>query len=701
MRKLFILKFFFFICLSYLNAQDTLSGNYQNLTISKGKHIINSMVIVSNSLKVDSGAKVEFIDNGTLVCGGLVEMFGNKYDIEFYGKKNTEGVGLIINNNNEKSVIINNVIFRNLQMPLYFDFGWKRNLVSITDNKFDKNIGKVSLIQVLNTPFGSNDSAYVQFDLSDNTFSNNNSSLYFEDLKNDQIHFNITQNVFVNNFIYGSKTYNIANNIIYGRIDQIYKKFLPTIERNSFVNNNLVDILTDTIVHLANIGLYGTEKMIILKNNFFGDNNKYKVYDGIYDQEKNYSLPKIILEPFLNLPLNSIDAHIYKIFNGINGLEINEAAQPINSISSFIFRSNKELDYSNAIIKYVNLKNDTTLIETENRIKYNITILDNNNVKIDLLEPVNYSKFGGYFNIQNLLDLEYQPISDIKIGYKTYLVKYYLQKLIIDSINNLKGIENINKIKLANAPKFKKYLEISLGTGGSLFTGTVSSPSIFTNEVNLNNTLLGSFHFSNFLSTSIGISYFTLGNIDYNSTILEEVSRGFHFTTKMLTISPTLNLKISENNLNSKKFIYTSYLGAGFDYIKFNPTSSYKGVIYSLQPLGTGDQLLDNTKSPYSLNTYALLLSFRYNINFNQKYSAGLLFSYHRAFSNYIDDVGPDVYPDPNLLLEKLKQDGAAAVYFSNPTSQFITPGTLRSSPGTPNDSYFSFNLLFTRKLFK
>ena len=46
---------------------------------------------------------------------------------------------------------------------------------------------------------------------------------------------------------------------------------------------------------------------------------------------------------------------------------IASAAQPINSISSFIFRRNKELDYSNAIIKYVNLKNDTTLIETENR----------------------------------------------------------------------------------------------------------------------------------------------------------------------------------------------------------------------------------------------------------------------------------------------------------------------------------------------
>jgi hypothetical protein len=701
MKKL--LLFFTIVFISYTNifAQDTLSGNYQDLIISKGKHIINSNVIVSNSLKVDSGAKIEFIDNGTLICGGLVEMFGNKYDIEFYGKKNAEGVGLIINNNNEKSIIINNVIFRNLQMPLYFDFGWKRNLVSITHNKFDKNIGKVSLIQVLNTPYGINDSAYVQFDLSDNTFSNNNASLYFEDLKNDQIHFNITQNVFVNNFVYGSKSYNIANNIIYGRLDQIYKKFLPTIERNSFVNNNLVDITTDTIVHLANIGLYGTEKMIIFKNNFFGDNNKYKVYEGIYDQEKNYALPKIILEPFLNLPLNTVDAHIYKIFNGKNGIEINEPTQPINIFSSFIFRSNKEIDYSNAIIKYINLKNDTTLLETENRIKYNITVIDKNNVKIDLLEPASYSKFGGYFNIQNLNDAEYQSIADLKIGYKNYLLKYYLQKSIIDSINNLKGIENINKLKLANAPKFKKFYEMTIGTGGSMFTGTISSPSIFSNEITFNNSIRGSIHFSNYISASLNFSYFTLGNIDYKSTSLEEVSRGFHFTTKMLTLTPILQLKISESNLNSKNIIYTSYLGVGFDFIKFNPTSSYKGVIYDLQPLGTGGQFIDNNKSPYKLSTTGLSFSYRFDLNFNRYYSTGFMLSYHRTNSNYLDDVGSDIYPDPNLLLDKSKLNGPAAVYFSNPTSQFIPPGTLRSSPGNPSDNFFTFNILFTRKIFK
>ncbi len=702
MKKTYLIFALLILSFGILNAQDTLSGNYEDLVITKGRHIISSMVIVSNRLKVDSGAKVEFIDNGTLVCGGLVEMIGNKRDIEFYGKKNNEGVGLIINNSNEKSILINNVVFRQLQMPLYFDFGWKRNLVSITESSFDKNIGKVSLIQVLNTPFGINDSAYVQFELSDNIFSDNKAPLYFEDLKSDQIHFNITQNVFINNFIYGSKSYNIANNMIYGRLDLVYKKFLPTIERNSFVNNYLVDILTDTIVHLANMGLYGTEKMIIFKNNYWGDNNKYKVYEGIYDQEKNYTLPKIILEPFLNLPLNNIAGHIYKYYNSKTGNEISDTLTNINKINTFIFRSNKEVDFSNMIVKYVNLKNDTTFIEDENRIKYNLTIIDKNNVKVDLLDINNYSKSGGYFLFDNINDLNYLPISSIKIGYKNYIKRYYLQKVKIDSLNILKGLNDQSKSKLQNLSIFKKYFEVSIGSGGSMFTGSVSSPSVFTNEVTVNNALIGTYHFSDALSTAITISKFTLGNIDYNSTNLEEVARGFHFTTDMLSISPSIQFKFRESSPSSnRKLFLNGFFGIGAEYIKFNPTSSYDGVVYNLQPLGTGGQFIDSTKSPYSLSTGGLVFSGRINMYFNKKYALSFLLSYHRTFTDYLDDVGADVYPDPDKLFSKATPNGAAAVFFSNPTSHYITPGRLRSSPSNPTDSYFSFNILLTRKLFK
>jgi hypothetical protein len=678
-------------------SQDTLAGNYENLTIAKGKHIINTMVIVSNKLQVDSGAIVEFIENGTLICGGAVNMTGSKNDIRFYGKKNAEGVGIIFNNSNEKSIIIDNVTFTNLQMPLYFDFGWKRNFVSITNNIFSKNIGKVSLIQVLNTPFGINDSSYVEFILSNNLIAENNAPVYFEDLKSDQIHYDITNNVFTNNMIYGSKTYNITSNVLYGRLDQSYTKHIPTIEGNSFVNNTLVDISTDTILHLANIGVYGTEKSMIFKNNYWGDNNKYKIYDGVYDQERNYSFPKLILEPFLNTPLNNIYTHIYNITNTNIPTQLLDTVSNISKIRTYTFRSNKQVDYTNGILEYINLKNDTTLQETIKKIKFNATVIDKNNVKIDLLDPIVNIKQSGYFRLSNLFDIDFKTVPEVTIGHKNYMIRFYKQKVYLDSISKLKGLED-EADKISPLPKFKKYWEIGLSTGGSIFTGSVSSPSLFSNEVTLYNSLFTSYHFSNSLSFSLNFAKFTLGNNDFASSNLDQIARGFHFTTDMMSITPMLNFKVSESKLNGNKFIYTGFFGLGADFIKFNPTSSYKGVVYNLQELGTGGQFIDSSKSPYSLSTFGVTVSYRYNINLGKKNTFGIAISYHRVFSNYIDDVGGDTYPNADKLYSK---SGAAAVYFANPTSDYIIPGRLRSSPDNPSDSYILFNLLYTRKLFK
>ena len=681
-------------------SQDTLAGNYENLTIAKGKHIINSMVIVSDKLQVDSGAIVEFIENGTLICGGTVNMTGSKNDIRFYGKKNSEGVGIIFNNSNEKSIIIDNVTFTNLQMPLYFDFGWKRNYVSITNNIFSKNIGKVSLIQVLNTPFGINDSSYVEFILSNNLIAENNAPVYFEDLKSDQIHYDITKNVFTNNMIYGSKSYNITSNVLYGRLDQSYTKYIPTIEGNSFVNNTLVDISTDTILHLANIGVYGTEKSMIFKNNYWGDNNKYKIYDGVYDQERNYSFPKLILEPFLNTPLNNIYTHIYNITNTNIPTQLLDTVSNISKIRTYTFRSNKQVDYTNGILEYINLKNDTTLQETIKKIKFNATVIDKNNVKIDLLDPIVNIKQSGYFRLSNLYDIDFKSVPEITIGHKNYMIRFYKQKVYLDSISKLKGLED-EADKISPLPKFKKYWEFGLEAGGSIFTGTVSSPSLFSNEVTLNNSILTSFHFSNSLSISFAFSKFTLGNNDFASSNLDQVARGFHFTTDMLTFSPSLNFKISESKFNSKKNIYNSFFGLGIDLIKFNPTGSYKGVIYNLHDLGTGGQYTEKSKTPYSLFTSGIFISYRYDINFSKKNTFGIILSYHRTFSDYLDDVGADTYPNANTLFTKMGVNGPAAVYFSNPTSDLISTGRLRSSPNNPTDSYITFNFLFTRKLYK
>jgi hypothetical protein len=69
--------------------------------------------------------------------------------------------------------------------------------------------------------------------------------------------------------------------------------------------------------------------------------------------------------------------------------------------------------------------------------------------------------------------------------------------------------------------------------------------------------------------------------------------------------------------------------------------------------------------------------------------------------SDYLDDVGPDAYPNAITLLQKTKNDAAAAVYFSNPTSRPVSNGQLRNSPTKPSDDWVNFGVFFSRRLFK
>ena len=116
---LFIFSVFFLTNL--VIGQDTLSGNYTNLKIAAGAHVIKDVVRITGAFEVAAGAKIEMIDAGLIVCEGSINIKGVQNNIEFFGKKNLEGVGIVIKNIDSSKVIINNSIFRNLQLPLLFD----------------------------------------------------------------------------------------------------------------------------------------------------------------------------------------------------------------------------------------------------------------------------------------------------------------------------------------------------------------------------------------------------------------------------------------------------------------------------------------------------------------------------------------------------------------------------------------------------
>ena len=712
MKRIFGLLVIIFLANNAIIAQDTLSGNYDKLTIAAGKHIIKDVVTVTGKLIVESGANVEFIEPGVLVCESGVEMTGRNLDIVFSGKNKYEGVGIIIKNIDANAVNISNVVFTGLQLPIFFDFGWKRSSVNISDNHFIGNTGKVSIIQVLNPPFNFNQSDdFINFRVNHNLFTGNNAAIYFEDLKSDHVKYEISNNAFVNNAVYGFKNYNISTNLIYGRVDQLFSKHSAKLTGNSFVSNYLIDNLSDTIVHVANFGVYGTDKTFDLSNNYWGATTKDAVYKGIYDQTLNYNSPKITVEPFLNAPEAKAPSHVFSVLNGENDQELPDTLVVKESLKSLKLLSNNKLDFNNLKLAYSFFKDDSTLKRTDTTLTYSVQAVNDLSNKITITKVANQAKKTGFYHLTGIVDANGKSTPDLRVGYSFYLKDLRRRKLLADLIKDKKSEDSLktppramdslkNIFQKIEAP-LKSKLEVGLMTGGAIFTGTISSKNLFSNDINLYNALQVNYTIYSNLSASLTVGSFKLSNSDILSNDNEQIARGMKFSTSMLSISPSVQYDFVDNRLYSKARRIRPSVGFGLDIAMFNPTGLYKGKEYPLQPLGTGGQFIDSAGKPYSLMALGYFFHFKVKYQLSRFNSVGIHFAIHKSMSDYLDDVGPDPYPNATELLSKTKTDAAAAVYFSNPTSRAVTKGQLRNSPTKPSDGWVNFGVFFSRRLFK
>ncbi len=713
--RLILFIFSVFFITNGINGQDTLSGNYDNLKIAAGVHVIKDVIRVKGTFEIAPGAKIEMIDAGLIVCEGSITIKGVQNNIEFFGKKNLEGVGIVIKNIDSSKVVINNTIFRNLQLPLLFDFGWKRDGVEITENIFLNNIGKISVLQVLNPPFNFNtDSAFIRFKVNNNLFTGNNSGIYFEDLKSEHVDIEITNNTFANNLVFGFKNYNISTNYIYGRSDQVNTRYSSKIENNSFVKNFLVDNISDTIVHSANFGIYGSEKLFNIANNYWGSVAKDLITKGFYDQTINYSSPKLEYEPFLNVPKEANPAHVYSIKNGENSMEFQDTITIRDQLKSVILVSNKKVNYSKATINYSYFKKDSTMERIDTLLTFSPQEMNATTSKLNITKTVPSQRRIGYYTIKGLLGANNEIVPDIRLGYHAFLLDYRKHKIFVDSLKIKKDtvpripkeLDSVkNQFQKLETPQ-KSRIEISLLGGGTIFTGTVSNPSLFNNEMNiLMGVNIGYTMYSN-LSASLTIISSKLSNADYNSATNEQLARGMSFSTSILGISPSINFDFVDNRLYTKAKRFRPSIGVGFDFISFAPTGTYKNKSYNLQPLGTGGQLIDSLKAPYSTLAMGYFVNFKLKYQLNRLNSFGLFLTLHKSLSDYLDDVGPDEYPSTSTILTNTKkypspEAAAAALYFSNPTARPISPGQLRNSPNTSKDSFLNFGFFYARKLFK
>jgi hypothetical protein len=694
-------------------GQDTLAGNYPLLTIKSGNHVIKNVVTVKGRLDIEAGARIELIETGVIVCEGALNIKGELNNkIEIFGKSNIEGVGMVIkglDSNSNSTIDIRYTTFKNLQLPLFFDFGWKRAGVNISDNYFINNIGKVSVIQVLNPPFNFNiDSSYIDFKIKNNLFTGNNAALYFEDLKSDHINYEISNNAIVGNNVYGFKNYNISTNALYGRVDQLFSRFNPKIENNSFAFNYLVDNITDTIVHLANFGVYGTDKTIDFKNNYLGSANKAVIQKSIYDQTLNYNAPKVEFEPFLSTPSEKNPAHVFEI-NNLDNSYLQDTIIIKDPLKGVVLNSNATLNFTKAKFSYTYFKDDSSLKKVDTTVTYDVQP-NGNTIKLTITKNVNAAKTIGYYNIGDIIDAKGGYVPEVKLGYIAYLNDLRRRKLIADFLKDKKKEDSLkmppppadsikNQFQKIEAP-LKSRLEFGLYSGLAIFNGTISQSSLISNDKNLYNGFNINYTIFSNLSASMTIASFKLSNSDANSNNNEQQARGMSFVTSMLGVSTSFNYDFVDNRLYTKARKIRPSIGVGLDVNSFSPTGIYNGVEYKLQPLGTGGQLIDSTKKAYSNIALGYFFNFKIKYQINRFNSIGLHMSIHKSLSDYLDDVGPDLYPSTDKIVNSKIENKDAAIYFSNPTSRNFV-GQYRNSPNNAKDGYINFGIFYSRRLFK
>ena len=703
-----------FVCAAtHSFGQDTLAGNYPFLSIKSGNHVIKSVVTVKGKLDIEAGAKIELIEPGIIVCEGALNIKGDLNNkIEIFGKSNIEGVGMVIkglDSNINSNIDIRYTTFKNLQLPLFFDFGWKRAGVNISDNYFINNIGKVSVIQVLNPPFNFNlDSSYIDFKVKNNVFSGNNAALYFEDLKSDHINFEISNNTIVGNNVYGFKNYNISTNVLYGRVDQLFSRFNPKIENNSFAFNYLIDNITDTVVHSANFGVYGTDKTIDFKNNYLGSSNKALIQKGIYDQTLNYNAPKVDFEPFLSAPSEKNPSHVFEI-NNLDNSFLQDTIIIKDPLKGVVLKSNATLNYTKAKFGYTYFKDDSSLKKVDTTVTYDVQP-NGNTTKLTITKNVNPAKKIGYYNIEDIIDNKGGYVPEVKVGYIAYLNDLRRRKLLDELLKDKKTADSLklppppadsikNQFQKIEAP-LKSRLEFGIYSGLAIFNGTISQSSLISNDKNLFNGFNINYTIFSNLSASMTIASFKLSNSDANSNNNEQQARGMSFVTSMLGISTSVNYDFVDNRLYTKARKIRPSIGVGLDVNSFSPSGIYNGVEYKLQPLGTGGQLIDSTKKAYSNLAFGYFFNFKIKYQINRFNSIGLHMSIHKSLSDYLDDVGPELYPTTDKIVNSKIENKDAAIYFSNPTSRNFV-GQYRNSPNNAKDGYINFGIFYSRRLFK
>jgi hypothetical protein len=216
------------------------------------------------------------------------------------------------------------------------------------------------------------------------------------------------------------------------------------------------------------------------------------------------------------------------------------------------------------------------------------------------------------------------------------------------------------------------------------------------------------YRFHPMFATSTHLNAGMISGDDANTDEIVRRSRNLSFRSPIVELSQRLDIILLANEKIGARYKIKGlsgsrskadqlYVFSGIGGIFFNPQMRINGAWTNLRPLSTEGQGLDGGVDPYSRITLTIPTGIGFKLGLGRFWRIGMEFTYHKTFSDYIDDVSTNYY-DPNVLASTI---GAEAAYASNPAIEnhsWFAPGQQRGNP-EDNDAYFLANIVLTRNI--
>lgn len=232
-------------------------------------------------------------------------------------------------------------------------------------------------------------------------------------------------------------------------------------------------------------------------------------------------------------------------------------------------------------------------------------------------------------------------------------------------------------------------------------------------DIDWNSTRMGfgfgyRFRFHPMFATSTHLYAGFLSGDDANTNEIVRRSRNLHFRSPIVELSQRIEFNILSNErvgarykikgLTGKRYkADLLYLFTGIGGTYFNPQANINGSWENLKDLRTEGQGLPGGPDEYSRITASIPFGIGFKLGLGQFWRIGMEFSYHKTFTDYMDDVSGNYY-DPSILANEVGQNAAFASNPANENQNWFLPGQQRGNPND-NDAFFLTNIVVTRNI--